>query len=83
MDVARMLALRELEGVGDIDLGQWFETGRVAFHLRRRLSLAEAGQHGLHVIDVRKTRAGLVRAKRLARKFPYLRRFVFHELEST
>jgi hypothetical protein len=43
-----------LEGVGDAALGEWFEVGQVAVHLRRRLSAEEQKRVG-DVIDVRGT----------------------------
>ena len=48
------MAMRELEGVGDESLGQWSERGRLAFHLRRRLSREEEQLVGKPV-DVRHT----------------------------
>lgn len=49
-------ARRVLDGVGDATLGEWAEPGitRDAFHLRRRLTPAEAEPIG-PVIDVRGT----------------------------
>lgn len=56
-------AERELTGVGDADLGEWREfTGR-AFHLRRRLSHAEASIVG-PVLDVRGDAAEVERRMR-------------------
>lgn len=43
-----------LAGYGDADLGEWAEKGTTAFHLRRRLSDAEAELVG-PVVDVRGT----------------------------
>lgn len=48
------MALDVLEGVGDATLGEWWEIGTIAVHLRRRLSLAEAVGVG-PVVDVRGT----------------------------
>lgn len=44
---------RALSGIGDASLGEWFEIGDVAVHLRRRLTVVEAA--GLEVVDVRGT----------------------------
>ena len=55
LQLARELAHRALEGVGDATLGEWPEAGNAGvFHLRRRLSDMEcqlAG--GLVVRDIR------------------------------
>jgi len=48
------LAAAELTGVGDATLGEWAEVGRVAFHVRRRLSAEEAAVVG-PVKDIRGT----------------------------
>jgi len=57
-------AYRQLNGVGDPDLGQWEEwTGR-AYHLRRRLSAKEQGRVG-PVVDIRRTPEAWTRAERL------------------
>jgi hypothetical protein len=50
----RRAALRELDGVGDESLGQWFERGRLALHVRRRLSRDEQLLIG-DVCDLRHT----------------------------
>jgi hypothetical protein len=50
----RRYALKALDGVGDADLGEWFEMGDKAFHVRRRLTETEARKVG-PVIDVRGT----------------------------
>lgn len=47
------MARKELDGVGDPALGEWSEMGG-AFHLRRRLTEAEAAPIG-PVVDVRGT----------------------------
>ena len=44
-------AYRALCGAGDARLGEWFEPGNGAVHLRRRLTLTESA--GLEVIDIR------------------------------
>lgn len=51
--LAQQIARRALRGVGDAALGEWTEQGR-AFHLRRRLSVAEAALVGT-VRDIRDT----------------------------
>ena len=58
------MAMSELAGVGDASLGEWFEWTGKAFHLRRRLSEAEAQTVG-PVKDIRNDRAEV--ARRLAK----------------
>jgi hypothetical protein len=53
-DVYRAKALAALGGVGDRSRGQWFERGRLAYHVRRRLSEAEEAVVG-PVVDCRGT----------------------------
>jgi hypothetical protein len=48
-------ARRALQGVGDSDIGEWMEMGRVAMHLRRRLSAVEQAESGLVMSDIRGT----------------------------
>lgn len=48
------LAYRALQSVGDASLGEWTEVGR-AFHLRRRLSMAEVLRYAVAVRDIRGT----------------------------
>lgn len=55
------LARRELAGVGN-PLREWTERGRVAFHLRRRLTLSEQSLTG----EVRDIRGTFEAAARLA-----------------
>lgn len=62
-------ARRALAGVGDPALGEWVEVGRVALHLRRRLTAAEQGD--LVVRDVRHTTEAAMRAATVARWNPY------------
>lgn len=50
----RHIALDVLKGLGDANLGQWDERGAGAFHMRRRLSDAEAELVG-PVVDIRGT----------------------------
>ena len=47
-------ALHALDGVGDAELGEWHEWTGAAYHVRRRLSIAEEFHVGA-VIDVRGT----------------------------
>jgi hypothetical protein len=47
-------AERQLAGVGDASLGEWREWTGHAFHIRRRLSVAEEALTG-PVMDIRKT----------------------------
>lgn len=63
------LARRALDGVGDPSLGEWSEwTGR-AYHLRRRLSAAEAEQVG-EVVDIRGTHEADLRLMPVAHLLP-------------
>jgi hypothetical protein len=49
-------ARRELRGVGAAALGEWTARGRIAYHLRRRVTPAELRFAGLDgVVDVRGT----------------------------
>ena len=57
-------AERQLAGVGDASLGEWREMGGRAFHLRRRLTTAEACGVG-PVLDVRGTKEAAERAAML------------------
>jgi hypothetical protein len=62
----RALAFAALAGVGDADLGEYEEATGRAFHLRRRLSAAEAELVG-PVIDVRGTPEGERRLEAMRR----------------
>lgn len=67
-----------LEGVGDAALGEWSEDGthgRGVYHLRRRLSEAEA-QHVNAVCDIRGTEDERRRLRALLRDAPHLARIV-------
>jgi hypothetical protein len=67
----RDLAVQALTGVGDPTLGQWEEwTGR-AYHLRRRLTPAEAEPIG-PVKDVRGTLDGACRFQAIAAVVPQI-----------
>lgn len=54
-DSLRQLALEVLEGVGDSALGQWEDWSGYAYHVRRRLSLAEQAHVG-DMLDIRGTK---------------------------
>src|SRR5262245_58629988 len=54
-------ALRQLRGVGDAGAGEWREWSGRAFHLRRRLTVAEAAAVG-PVVDIRGTAEAVHRA---------------------
>ena len=49
---ARLRAWEVLEGVGDSALGEWEESGDVAYHVRRRLTLEEQSTIG-EACDIR------------------------------
>lgn len=68
--IARLLALRALEGVGDESIGQWEEGGRSAFHIRRRLSMREQIEHGLSMRDIRGTNEAAQRIAEIVRLVP-------------
>jgi hypothetical protein len=67
---ARKLALKALSGVGSATLGEWEERGRVAYHVRRRLSPAEAAIVG-EVCDLRRTAEGVMRFESIKHDLPY------------
>jgi hypothetical protein len=66
--VKRMLALKSLRGVGQEAL-QWEEGGRIAYHVRRRLTPAEAAMVG-EVRDLRGTDEGQQRFERIKPVLP-------------
>jgi hypothetical protein len=69
VETLQAAALRALDGVGDPALGEWQEwTGR-AYHVRRRLTPAEAEPVGL-VVDVRGTFDAEKRLARVGRWLP-------------
>lgn len=70
---AEALAVAALDGVGDAALGEWRTPGEVAYHVRRRLSTAEAIGAGLSVRDLRGTPEGVGRLRKLLTQCPYLR----------
>lgn len=57
-------ALRQLAGVGDASRGEWREWSGKAFHIRRRLSVAEQRLVG-DVMDIRRTPEAIRRAAAL------------------
>lgn len=63
-----MKALSVLGVAGDAALGEWWERGELATHLRRRLSLSEAESVG-PVVDVRGTSDA---QRRMEAMWPYL-----------
>jgi hypothetical protein len=63
-----MIALTVLQGRGDPVLGEWFEEGQIATHVRRRLTPTEAAATG-PVVDVRHTPEG---QRRFDAMRPYL-----------
>jgi hypothetical protein len=67
---ARKLALKALDSVGSVELGQWEERGRVAYHVRRRLSQDEAAIVG-EVRDLRRTIEGAMRFEAIKAQLPY------------
>jgi hypothetical protein len=67
---ARKLALKALAGVGAAELGQWEERGRVAYHIRRRLSPEEAAIVG-EVCDLRGTLEATARFERIKKELPF------------
>lgn len=68
-DLLRRYAMVVLNGVGDANLGEWGEMDAAAYHVRRRLSVAEQRQVG-PVIDVRGTPEALRRYARAQRYLP-------------
>lgn len=73
---------KALVGVGDVDLGQWEDFTGYAFHLRRRLSEAEAELVG-DVVDVRGTPEALRRFEVMKPFLPaLLLEFASEELNS-
>jgi hypothetical protein len=60
-------ALAELDGLGDPAAGEWREWSGSAFHLRRRLTVAEQAAVG-PVVDVRGTPEAAERVAALPRK---------------
>lgn len=57
-------ALRQLAGVGNASAGEWREWSGKAFHIRRRLTAAEARTTG-PALDIRRTPEAGRRAARL------------------
>jgi hypothetical protein len=69
VDTLRAVALRTLDGVGDATLGQWEERGRLALHVRRRLTIDEARRID-GVKDIRGTPDALKRFERMRPHLP-------------
>jgi hypothetical protein len=60
------IAEDQLDGVGDVTLGEWREVGDTAVHLRRRLTDDEAAYAAIaSVIDVRGTEEFTHRIQRI------------------
>lgn len=76
---SQRIARAALDGVGDASLGEWLQagnpgpTGARVWHLRRRLSMREAIEYGLRVIDMRNTDAGIERLRKLFSTYPMLK----------
>lgn len=65
----RAAALSELLGIGDASLGEWYEwTGR-AYHVRRRLTLAEERRVG-PLVDVRGSTEAVARLRAVVGFYP-------------
>lgn len=64
-------AERQLSGLGDAALGEWREWSGKAFHLRRRLTPAEAHWTG-PVLDIRGTPEARQRAEALGTLLRYV-----------
>lgn len=77
--IARLLALRALEGVGDASLGQWEEGGRSAYHIRRRLSMREQLERGLAMRDIRGTEEAAQRLAEIVRLVPQVAALALQE----
>jgi hypothetical protein len=65
-----LLKSKALDGVGDPALGEWWEVGRTAGHLRRRLSDAEAEEGAFIVTDLRGTPEASARLEPVRRWLP-------------
>lgn len=63
-------AERALAHVGDPTLGEWLQQGGTAWHLRRRVSAAEAERWQLAVRDVRGTPEAAERRAAVAHLLP-------------
>jgi hypothetical protein len=64
------VAEQALAGVGDVSLGEWWERGPTAVHLRRRLSDAEVKEGDFIVTDLRGTSEAEARLTACARWLP-------------
>lgn len=79
--VLRRWAERALQGVGDAALGEWEEMGKSAFHLRRRLSVAEQIEAALSMRDIRRTDEGVRRAREICMIVPQVAKIASSEIE--
>lgn len=71
MEKLHKAAVRALEGVGNDSLGQWEEKGKVAYHVRRRLSDSECRLAGnLSAVDIRNTPEYGIRRAAMQRFLP-------------
>ena len=68
-ETLRAKALSILQGVGDPALGQWEERGEKAYHIRRRMTAAEAKQVG-GVLDIRGSDEAQSRFEKMRRYLP-------------
>ena len=82
----RKAALRVLKPVGAKTLGEWHEDNNGAYHIRRRLTVAEQRQVG-EAVDLRGTDEAETRLQRYLLtmaahpNFEILRRYALRELE--
>lgn len=76
------MAREILEGFGDALLGEWTESRPIAFHLRRRLSIAEQNNIG-EARDCRNTAEGQRRFEKIAEALhPMAVKLALEELEA-
>ena len=59
----RTQALKALEGVGSVILGEWHEARPGAYHVRRRLTLEEQGEMTMR--DIRNTPEAIQRLREM------------------
>lgn len=71
------VAMAALDGVGDSALGEWRESGH-AYHIKRRLSVAEVLESGLVMTDFRNTEIGIARVRRHLLQFPQFKEWAVH-----
>lgn len=65
----KRLALKALEGVGDVSLGEWLEWSGYAYHVRRRCSPEEAEIAG-GLCDIRGTPEAVKRFEAIRHVLP-------------